>query len=135
MCPPFHCEIPRRKAIPARNLTMSESAISAEVLDGAGLSLSQAARRFPPFRENKPVAPSTVFRWIASGVRLPDGSRVRLEAVRLGGRWLTSSPAIERFIARQTPNLNADPSPTPRTARQRQRVAEAAGKELEQMGI
>ena len=114
---------------------MSESTISAEVLNGAALSLSQAAHRFPPFRENKPVAPSTVFRWIASGVRLPDGSRVRLEAVRLGGRWLTSGPAIERFIARQTPNLNDDPSPTPRTARQRQRAAEAAGKELERMGI
>jgi hypothetical protein len=115
---------------PAGYLTVNESSIAAEVLEGSGLSLSQAARRFPPFRESKPVAPSTIFRWIAVGVRLPDGTRLRLEAVRLGGRWLTSGPAIERFIARQTPNLDAKPAPQPRTPRQQRRAAERAGKAL-----
>jgi hypothetical protein len=114
---------------------VTESTITAEVLAGSGLSMAQAARRFPPFRENKPIAPSTVFRWILDGVRLPDGSRVRLEAVRCGGRWLTSGPAIERFIARQTPSLETSPEPTPRTARKRERAAELAGRELEQMGV
>lgn len=115
---------------------MTESTISTEVLNGSGLSLSQAARRFPPFRENKPVAPSTVFRWIFSGVRLPDGTHLRLEAVRLGGRWLTSGPAIERFISRQTPQFaDADPAPTPRTAKQQAKATERAGKKLEGLGI
>jgi hypothetical protein len=54
-----------------------------------------------------------LWRWITEGVRLPDGSRVRLEAARLGGRWLTSEPALRRFLAAQTPELGASP---PRTA-------------------
>ena len=114
---------------------MSESSISAEVLAGAGLSLSQAARRFPPFREGKSVSPSTVFRWIHSGVRLPDGTRVRLEACRLGGRWLTSGPAIERFIHAQTPSLETNPALRTSAPTQAAKRAERAGKVLEQFGI
>jgi hypothetical protein len=110
---------------------VSDSTIATEILAGSGLSLSQAARRFPPFREGKPCAPSTIFRWITAGVRLPDGRRVRLEAVRLGGRWLTSTQAIERFIARQTPRIDTDPTLAPRTSSHRQRAAERAGRELE----
>jgi hypothetical protein len=58
---------------------VSESTITSEVLSGSGLSLSQAARRFPPYRGSRPVVPSTIFRWIADGVRVPGGPRVRLE--------------------------------------------------------
>jgi hypothetical protein len=128
-------EMTRRKSNPARDLTVTETTVTTEVLAGAGLSLSQAAGRFPAFRENKPISPGTVYRWISDGVRLPDGSRVRLEAVRLGGRWLTSGPAIARFIARQTPSLEANSEATPRTARQRERAAERAGRDLERMGM
>src|SRR5438132_94236 len=103
----------RRQPNSARHPPMSDTAITAEILSGSGLSLSQAARRFPPFREGKAVVPSTVFRWIVDGVRLPDGRRLRLEAARLGGRWLTSGPAIERFISGQTPNLEIRSEPTP----------------------
>jgi hypothetical protein len=114
---------------------VSESTIAQEILSGSGLNLGQAARRFPPYREGRPVNPSTIFRWIMSGVRLPDGSRVQLEAVRLGGRWLTSGPAIQRFIDRQTPNLNTDPAPAPRTPTQRRKASERAGKQLGKVGI
>jgi hypothetical protein len=62
---------------------------------------------------------------------MSDGKRVRLEAVRLGGRWLTSVQAIERFIDRQTPNLDADSPPAPPTQHQRECAAERAGKVLE----
>jgi hypothetical protein len=110
---------------------MSDSKITSEVLAGLGLSLTQAARRFPPFREDKSVAPSTVFRWLYDGIRMPDGSRLRLEAVRLGGRWLTSGPAIERFISRQTPSLGPELNQQTTTSRQRSRSAEATEKELE----
>jgi len=100
------------------------------------LSLPQAARRFPPFRQGRPVNPSTVWRWVFTGVRLPDGRRVRLDAVRLSGRWLTSVEAIERFVAAQTPRLDeAAGTPTPRTPRQRRRAAERAGAELAKRGI
>jgi hypothetical protein len=114
---------------------MTKFSVSTEILAGAGLSISQASRRFPPYRENKPIAPSTVFRWMLNGVRLPDGSRVRLEAVRLGGRWLTSAPAIERFIARQTPSLETDSGPRSRSARTNTLAAEQAARELEQLGV
>jgi hypothetical protein len=102
------------------------------------LSLPQAARRFPPYRQDRPVNPSTVWRWISAGVKLPDGRRVKLGAVRLSGRWLTSVEAIERFIAAQTPDLDAGvpaSTPPPRTSGQRRRVAEKAGEELERMGV
>ncbi len=114
---------------------MNDSTITTEILSGSGLSLVQAVRRFPPFRQGKPVALSTVLRWITSGVHLPDGKIIRLEAARLGGRWLTSGPAIERFISRQTPNLETPAAPTPRTERQRERAAERAAKALDASGI
>jgi hypothetical protein len=114
---------------------MNESTTSAEVLNGSGLSLSKAARCFPSFREDKPVAASTVFRWIFAGVRLPDGSRVRLEAVRLGGRWLTSREAIQRFMEAQTPTFGDSAAPKPRTTKQRESAADRAGKELTAIGI
>jgi hypothetical protein len=52
-----------------------EQGVTEEVVAGEGLSLAQAARRFPPFRQDKRVNPSTVFRWIHSGVKLPGGRR------------------------------------------------------------
>jgi len=100
------------------------------------LSLPQAARRFPPGRRDRPVSPSTIWRWIATGVKLPDGRRVKLGGVRLSGRWLTSIEAIERFIIAQTPAPADDTaSPAARTAGQRQRAAARAGAELGRMGI
>src|SRR5262249_41088211 len=100
------------------------------------LSLPQAARRFPPYRQDRPVSSSTVWRWISAGVKLPDGRRVRLDAVRLSGRWLTSVEAIERFVAAQTPRLDeAAGTPAPRNPRQRCRASEAAAEQLEKLGI
>ncbi len=115
------------------NAAMSESSITQEILSGSGLNLGQAAQCFPPYRESRPVNPSTIFRWIISGVRLPDGARLRLEARRVGSRWLTSREAVRRFIDAQTPNLDA--TATQRTPTQRTKAAERAAKELEQVGI
>lgn len=101
------------------------------------LSLFQAARRLPPSRRNAPVSASTLWRWAFKGVRLLDGTCVKLAVVRLAGRWLTSIEAIERFIAAQTPNpddTTAD-APSPRTPRQRQRASAKAAAELATRGI
>ena len=113
----------------------TSSTVTIEVVQGSGLSLGHAARRFPAYRAGRPVNTSTIFRWITGGVRLPDGRCVRLEAVRLGGRWLTSPQAIERFIAAQTPSLDTDPTPLPRTSAQRQRAADRAARQLDAAGI
>jgi hypothetical protein len=110
---------------------VSEANVTNEILAGSGLNLGQAPRCFPPYRESRPVNPSTVFRWIMYGVHLRDGTRLRLEACRVGGRWLTSREAIKRFIDRQTPNIDTDRAPCTSGPTQRTKRAERAGKELE----
>lgn len=86
----------------------------------------------PSSRGGRPVVPQTIGRWISSGVAAPDGRRVRLEARRLGGRWVTSREALERFMAALTPGLD-DEAVVETPARRRQereyaaRVLDAAG--------
>ncbi len=101
------------------------------------LSLAQAARRFPSSRQGKPVSPSCVWRWYRHGVKVPGGGVVRLECVRVAGRWLTSIEAISRFVARQTTPAEAEatPTPTPRTPTARRRASERAARELNKIGI
>src|SRR5262245_8761128 len=43
------------------------------------------------------VSFATVWRWALKGLPGPDGQRVRLEAQRLGGRWVSSWAALQRF--------------------------------------
>jgi hypothetical protein len=57
--------------------------------------LSEAARLLPHGRGGNPVSLSSLLRW--------SGERVHLEAVRLGGRWVTSREALQRFAQRLTP--------------------------------
>src|SRR5262249_27429496 len=78
--------------------------------------LSAAARELPPLRAGRPVSPATLTRWIISGVALPGGGRLRLEAVRIGNTWLTSREALARFLERQTAAALGGPmsaTPTP----------------------
>jgi hypothetical protein len=96
------------------------------------LSLAQAARRFPPARRGRPVTASAIWRWCRRGTRLPGGG-VRLECVRLSGRWITSVEAISRFVAQQTPAMENDPPP--RSPGRRQRASERAAVELRRQGI
>jgi len=97
-------------------------------------SLSQAARTLPPGRAGRPVSISCMLRWILEGVRLPSGDRARLEAIRLGGRWLTSKEALQRFAEAQTPNLDAH-AKSPRTPTARSKASECVERELEKAGI
>ncbi len=113
----------------------TQPGVTLEIASGQGLSLSRAARRFPSYRAGRPINPATIWRWLQEGVRLPDGRRVRLEAARLSGRWLTSEPALERFLAAQTPALGDDPPHTTATQKQRKRAAERAARELDKIGI
>jgi hypothetical protein len=108
-----------------------------EIQSGGGLSLSTAGRLFPGHRGGKSVDPSTVFRWITKGSRTVGGKTVKLEAVRAGGRWLTSRGAVARFVAALT--AAADPAstttpPASRTPAVRRRAAEKAVATLKAMG-
>jgi hypothetical protein len=106
--------------------------VISEILAGDALTLSAAARKLVPHR-GRGVAPSTLWRWYAQGIRTPDGRRVHLEMARVGGKWLTSQAALARFIGASTPAIPTDtaPAPSPRTARQRAGAAERAGRTLE----
>jgi hypothetical protein len=98
------------------------------------LSLAAAAKRLPPGRRGRPVHISAVLRWITCGVRKA-GERVRLEGARIGGRWVTSVQALQRFAERLTPNLDGNPPPLPRPSTARQRASERAARELAAIGI
>ena len=99
------------------------------------LPLAAAARLVPPGRNGKQTHLSTLLRWIMRGSKSPSGEVVRLEAVRLGGRWVTSREAIQRFADRLTPNLDTNPAPTPHTNAQRERAAVRTAAELNTIGI
>jgi hypothetical protein len=99
------------------------------------MSLAQAARQLPPGRRGRPVGLSCVLRWVLHGVPGPDGRRVRLEAVRLGGRWVTSREAIQRFAERLTPLVEGAPAAASRTPERRRRASERAAAKLEHLGI
>jgi hypothetical protein len=97
-------------------------------------SLRDAAKLVPSGRLGKPVSFQCLLRWALDGARGPDGQLVKLEALRLGGRWITSKEALQRFAERLTPHTDNTPTPA-RTPRQRRRENEKAERELEQAGI
>src|SRR2546427_130282 len=100
------------------------------------IGLAAAAKLVPPGRRHRPAHLSTILRWIRAGAKAPDGTTVRLEAVRLGGRWVTSKEALQRFGERLTPDLGgAGERPAPRTAGRRRKASERAEKELAKLGI
>jgi hypothetical protein len=99
------------------------------------MSLVQVARQQPPGRGGRPVTLGCVLRWILDGARGPSGERVRLEAIRIGGRWVTSREALQRFADRLTPHLEGDAAPKLRTAAKRQRASDQAAAELAKAGI
>ena len=99
------------------------------------IPLAAAAKFVPAARNGKRCHLSTVLRWILHGAKATDGTIVKLEAVRLGGRWLTSREALQRFAERLTPHVG-EPSPVlPRSERERARASERAAAELDEMGI
>ena len=107
------------------------------VLNGEPLiPLAAVSGVLPAHRGSGHIGGQTVFRWITRGVRAVDGRVVRLEAVRLGSRWLTSAAAVGRFSAALTTPAIAPTSPTadPTTPSAPRRPT-AAGRELDALGI
>jgi Protein of unknown function (DUF1580) len=71
-------------------------------LQGPYISLARACQDLPGYRGKARLHPATLTRWILRGIRGADGTRVRLTAVRCGGRWLTSTAAMAEFQAALT---------------------------------
>jgi Protein of unknown function (DUF1580) len=98
--------------------------------------LSSFQDRIPGHRKNSRLHPATLVRWCLRGVRLPDGSRVKLQAVRVGCRWLTTDAWFDKFITTLTEAYTGcEDTQSPRSPTQRRRAAEAADRELKAMGI
>lgn len=115
--------------------TPRPGANAARVLGERTLSAAQLARQLPAGRGDGRASPSCVSRWITAGVRGPGGRRVRLEAIRVGGRWMTSKEAFERFTAALTPAAVGDGGHAPRGPGDRMKASERAAAELERVGI
>jgi hypothetical protein len=92
------------------------------------LTLGQAAQRLPRRRRGRPVNISTVFRWIAHGIR-----GVRLEGIRVGGAIHTSEEALQRFADRLT-DVSQLQAVSP-SSRSRLREIEQANTELKKLGF
>jgi hypothetical protein len=116
-----------------------------EIEAGEGQRLAVAARLLPSARRDKPVTLSCLLRWVLDGVRGPGGQRIRLEACRLSGKWITTPGALRRFVEAQTPELanaeaqtprlDAKEIPAPRSPTRRHKASEHAARELEKMGL
>lgn len=99
-------------------------------------SLAQAAKLIPS-NKTTTVSPCTVWRWCTTGVRALDGRQVKLDAIRIGGRWVTSVEAIDRF-SRDLTGVAAEDEvrPTPsRSPSKRQSASARAAEKLQAAGI
>jgi hypothetical protein len=70
------------------------------------LPLAKAARQLPRLRDDRPISPSTLWRWASAGLR-----GVRLETIKIGGSTCTSTQALARFFAALG---SGPPTPAPR---------------------
>jgi hypothetical protein len=120
----------------------SISQVLSEIINGDALGMGAAARLVPSYRGGSDHArPSTIWRWIVTGLTTPTGAVIRLESARVGNRWLTSRKAMERFFIALTESATppTDPTPTPpiptqRSVSARRKRSEAAARKLESMG-
>jgi hypothetical protein len=114
-------------------LTVQPNEAAIDMASEELLTFPQASRRLPIVSGKEPMNPTTVWRWHRYGLRRADGVMVRLQAVRIGGRWVTSAQALERFLEA----LNAtsgEAAQQPRSPHARSRAAERAGDELQRLG-
>jgi hypothetical protein len=77
---------------------------------------------------------ATAHRWATEGVEVPGVGRVRLEAVRVAGRWCSSRPAVLRFIELTNHEAASTQDTPPRSPASRSRASEKAAAELARLG-
>ena len=92
----------------------------------ATLNLGQAARRLGSNKNDKPVHPATVMRWIKEGAKLSSGARLRLRAVRYPAGWRVAPEWIDEFISTLTSDrLGGTSTPAPTMPSMGHKQAEA----------
>jgi len=124
ICESLDVEVERLQARPP---VSSNESTAARLTHEGLISLREAAPIFGTGRGGKARHPATLTRDILKGASLPDGGRVRLEAVRINGAFKTSRQAVLRYIERQqfNPESNGEELPTPARARRAQASASA----------
>ncbi len=70
------------------------------LLDEELIPVQELPARLPPARSGRRLHRAAVWRWVTDGLKGPEGGRVRLEALRMGRRWVTSKQAVARFFRR-----------------------------------
>ena len=58
------------------------------------ISIAVARRKYIPRINYGPISPATASRWINKGVLAGDGTRVRLEAVKVGRSLMTTKESV-----------------------------------------
>ena len=94
--------------------------------------------RLPGHRGGRRPHPSAALRWVRDGSPLPDGTRARLRAVRIGSRWLTTdgwwNAWVEQLTQAHTPADGQVLGAGVRSPTQRKKAADAAVRALEELG-
>ena len=101
------------------------------------ITLTQAAAELPCRRAGRKTHVSTLYRWALAGCR-----GVVLETIQVGGTLCTTREALQRFFERLsaqrsgviTSDRGSGPLTGFRSAAQRRRDSEAAGRRLADMG-
>jgi hypothetical protein len=106
-----------------------------QILNEGAEGFTVLAKRIPSSRRAGPLTPQALWRWATKGIRRPDGQVVKLEVVRVAGRFLSSWPAVERFIQAQNEAAEVAMPAVSRSARKRQRDDARAAEMLEEVGI
>ena len=106
-----------------------------QILDEGPVGMAGIARLCGSYRAGKPTHPSTCTRWAVNGVRLADGTVVRLDAVRLNGRLVSSRQAFIRFVqAQQQQPADGPAADAVRTPAARRKASVEAARQLEKLG-
>ncbi len=99
------------------------------ILDEDRLSLEEARALLGT--GGKPCNFTTAWRAVTQGHLLPDGTKLRLEAVRIGGQWVTSKQAIERYVVAMTEAWTDQHNDSPMIATRQQKLCRLATAEAE----
>jgi hypothetical protein len=86
--------------------------LSMNMLSETLISFRAAAALLPSTQPGECVCFTTIWRWATKGI-CRNGERVKLDAVRIGGRWVTSHQALERFTAALNAHVVPEEQPLP----------------------
>jgi hypothetical protein len=92
--------------------------------------LSETKIGFNKLARELDVSPSTIWRWSLGGCR-----GVKLEAISIGHRRVTSREAFARFVEATNAARDSKPPSQSQTPKQRQQVIERAEQRARDLGI